>query len=194
MNELSSIGTSSGSGPRRQETMRDAAAQTRSERVSIFSNDPPHSRVNTLRSEEDRLQLKELMELCTKLFERVLNLETTKTVGNKMHKAFSLLKESSHWQYNFPLPVEGVPTARRMEIPLLKSLHCYDEETASQRELAVTLRRWLIYVIPSHTKKVFSNMKRVGKKILGRDTPLFLTMIVQAKEELGEDTETPTDT
>nr|GEU42882.1 hypothetical protein [Tanacetum cinerariifolium] len=53
-----------------------------------------------------------------------------------MHKAFPLLEESSHWQYNFPLPVEGVPTARRMKIPLLKSLHCYDEETASQRELA----------------------------------------------------------
>nr|GFC89083.1 hypothetical protein [Tanacetum cinerariifolium] len=35
-----------------------------------------------------------------------------------MHKAFPLLEESSHWQYNFLLPVEGVPTARRMEIPL----------------------------------------------------------------------------
>nr|GEX02388.1 hypothetical protein [Tanacetum cinerariifolium] len=35
-----------------------------------------------------------------------------------MHKAFPLLGESSHWQYKFPLPVEGVPTARRMEIPL----------------------------------------------------------------------------
>nr|GEV48603.1 hypothetical protein [Tanacetum cinerariifolium] len=40
-------------------------------------------------------------------------------VGNKMHKAFPLPGESSHWQYKFPLPVEGVPTARRMEIPLL---------------------------------------------------------------------------
>nr|GEV82037.1 putative ribonuclease H-like domain-containing protein [Tanacetum cinerariifolium] len=65
------------------------------------------------------------------------------SVGNKMHKAFPLLEESSHWQYNCPLPVEGVPTARRMEIPLLKSLHCYDE-TASQRELAVTLRKWIM--------------------------------------------------
>nr|GEW44373.1 reverse transcriptase domain-containing protein [Tanacetum cinerariifolium] len=35
-----------------------------------------------------------------------------------MHKAFSLPRESSYWQYKFPLPVEGVPTARRMEIPL----------------------------------------------------------------------------
>nr|GEX48143.1 reverse transcriptase domain-containing protein [Tanacetum cinerariifolium] len=32
------------------------------------------------------------------------------SVGNKMHKAFPLLGESSHWQYKFPLPVEGVPT------------------------------------------------------------------------------------
>nr|GEW39708.1 hypothetical protein [Tanacetum cinerariifolium] len=41
-----------------------------------------------------------------------------KFVGNKMHKAFPLLGESSHWQYKFLLPVEGVPTARRMKIPL----------------------------------------------------------------------------
>nr|GEU66137.1 zinc finger, CCHC-type, retrotransposon Gag domain protein [Tanacetum cinerariifolium] len=28
------------------------------------------------------------------------------SVGNKMHKAFPLPGESSHWQYKFPLPVE----------------------------------------------------------------------------------------
>nr|GEX83757.1 putative ribonuclease H-like domain-containing protein [Tanacetum cinerariifolium] len=39
-------------------------------------------------------------------------------VGNKMHKAFPLPGESSHWQYKFPLVVDGVPTTRRMEIPL----------------------------------------------------------------------------
>ncbi|GJS60025.1 hypothetical protein Tco_0654809 [Tanacetum coccineum] len=37
-----------------------------------------------------------------------------------------------------------------------------------------------IYVTPSHTKKVFANMKRQGKDFSGRDTPLFPTMIVQA--------------
>nr|GEV83884.1 hypothetical protein [Tanacetum cinerariifolium] len=47
-------------------------------------------------------------------------------VGNKMHKAFPLLGESSHWQYKFPLPVEGDPTAR--------SLHCYDAETAIDQD------------------------------------------------------------
>nr|GEW44684.1 putative reverse transcriptase domain-containing protein [Tanacetum cinerariifolium] len=36
-----------------------------------------------------------------------------------MHKAFLLPGESSHWQYKFPLPVKVVPTARRLEMPLL---------------------------------------------------------------------------
>ncbi|GKD81295.1 hypothetical protein Tco_1348134, partial [Tanacetum coccineum] len=54
INEPSSSGTSSGSGPRRQETMGDTIAQT-------------------------RLKLEELMALCTTLESRVLALETTKT-------------------------------------------------------------------------------------------------------------------
>nr|GEZ85658.1 hypothetical protein [Tanacetum cinerariifolium] len=80
---IGSIETSLGSGPRRQETMRDADAQTTSERVSKFSNDPPLSRVNTLGSGEVRLQLKELMELCTKLPDMVLDLEKIKTAQAK---------------------------------------------------------------------------------------------------------------
>ncbi|GJZ40403.1 putative ribonuclease H-like domain-containing protein [Tanacetum coccineum] len=41
-----------------------------------------------------------------------------------------------------------------------------------------------IYVTPSHTKKVFVNMKREGKDFSGRVTPLFKTMMVQAPKEL----------
>nr|GEV18392.1 reverse transcriptase domain-containing protein [Tanacetum cinerariifolium] len=33
-------------------------------------------------------------------------------------RGFPLPGESSHWQYKFPLPVEGIPTTRRMEILL----------------------------------------------------------------------------
>ncbi|GJT47028.1 retrovirus-related pol polyprotein from transposon TNT 1-94 [Tanacetum coccineum] len=55
LNEPSPQGTGSGSGPR----------------------------VNTLRSGEDRLKLKELMNLYTKLSDRVLDLETTKTAQAK---------------------------------------------------------------------------------------------------------------
>ncbi|GJS30715.1 hypothetical protein Tco_0491335 [Tanacetum coccineum] len=43
-----------------------------------------------------------------------------------------------------------------------------------------------IYVTPSHTKKIFANMKREGKEFSGRITPLFQTMMVQAPEEVGE--------
>ncbi|GJZ14272.1 hypothetical protein Tco_0549502 [Tanacetum coccineum] len=40
-----------------------------------------------------------------------------------------------------------------------------------------------IYVTPSHTKKIFANMKREGKGFSSRVTPLFQTMMVQAPEE-----------
>ncbi|GJS72303.1 hypothetical protein Tco_0705144 [Tanacetum coccineum] len=42
-----------------------------------------------------------------------------------------------------------------------------------------------IYVTPSHTKKIFGNIRRVGKGFSRRDTPLFPTMIVQAQQEQG---------
>ncbi|GJR71296.1 hypothetical protein Tco_0083661 [Tanacetum coccineum] len=74
----------SGSGPRCQDTiLGDAEAQTRFETASKQSNNPPLSRVNTLRSGEDRLKLKELMDLCTKLSDRVFDSETTKTAQAK---------------------------------------------------------------------------------------------------------------
>ncbi|GJT04692.1 hypothetical protein Tco_0839154 [Tanacetum coccineum] len=66
-------------GPRCQETMGDTIAQTRFKNVSKLFNDPLHARGNTLRSGEDSLKLKELMELCTNLQQRVLDLEKTKT-------------------------------------------------------------------------------------------------------------------
>ncbi|GKE97860.1 hypothetical protein Tco_0021211 [Tanacetum coccineum] len=50
-----------------------------------------------------------------------------------------------------------------------------------------------IYVTPSHTKKVFANMKRGGKGFSRRVTSLFQTMMVQAPEELGKGLEIPTD-
>nr|GEU68964.1 hypothetical protein [Tanacetum cinerariifolium] len=50
-----------------------------------------------------------------------------------------------------------------------------------------------IYVTPSHTKKIFGNIKRVGKEFSGRDTPLFPTMMVQAQEDVGEGLANPTD-
>nr|GEY48936.1 hypothetical protein [Tanacetum cinerariifolium] len=50
-----------------------------------------------------------------------------------------------------------------------------------------------IYVPPSHTKKIFANMKRQGKEFSGKVTPLFETMMVQPQEDMGEDSEIPID-
>ncbi|GJU47651.1 hypothetical protein Tco_1204917, partial [Tanacetum coccineum] len=80
LNEPIPQGTSSDSGPKRQYTiLGDIPAQTRFKRLSKQSNDLPLSEVNTLRSGEDRLKIMELMEICTKLSDRVLALENVKT-------------------------------------------------------------------------------------------------------------------
>ncbi|GKA19017.1 hypothetical protein Tco_0698932, partial [Tanacetum coccineum] len=50
-----------------------------------------------------------------------------------------------------------------------------------------------IYDAPSHTKKIFGNMKRVGKGFSGRVTPLFPTMVVQNQAVLGESSAMLTD-
>ncbi|GJW31546.1 putative ribonuclease H-like domain-containing protein [Tanacetum coccineum] len=50
-----------------------------------------------------------------------------------------------------------------------------------------------IYVIPSHTKKVFANIKRPGKGFSGKVIPLFETMMVQATEDMGDDSAAPID-
>ncbi|GJV76065.1 hypothetical protein Tco_1507649 [Tanacetum coccineum] len=79
LNEPNPQGTGSGSGPRRQDTMGDIIAQIRFENVSKTSNDSLLVGVNTPISDEDSMKLKELMEFCIKLQQRVLDLENTKT-------------------------------------------------------------------------------------------------------------------
>ncbi|GKD19604.1 hypothetical protein Tco_1208762 [Tanacetum coccineum] len=83
----------SGGGPRCHKTMGDTIAQTRFENVSKHLNDSPLARGNTLQSDEDRLKLNELMELCTNLQNRVLDLEKKKTT--QQNKIDSLKKDES---------------------------------------------------------------------------------------------------
>nr|GEW20384.1 hypothetical protein [Tanacetum cinerariifolium] len=78
-NESSSQESNSGGGPRCQETIRDTTAQTMFESVFKHSNDLLLARGNTLRTDKDRMKLNELIELCTNLQTRVLDLEKTKT-------------------------------------------------------------------------------------------------------------------
>nr|GFB12887.1 hypothetical protein [Tanacetum cinerariifolium] len=55
-----------------------------------------------------RLQVENHSQMAEDLIKKIYN------IANTPRKQ----RESSHWQYKFPLPVEGVPTARRIEIPL----------------------------------------------------------------------------
>ncbi|GJV54492.1 hypothetical protein Tco_1450233 [Tanacetum coccineum] len=50
-----------------------------------------------------------------------------------------------------------------------------------------------IYDASSHTKKIFGNIKRVGKGSLWSSKTLFPTMVVQNQQELGEGSAIPTD-
>ncbi|GKD66995.1 hypothetical protein Tco_1309103, partial [Tanacetum coccineum] len=50
-----------------------------------------------------------------------------------------------------------------------------------------------VYVTPSHTKKVFANIKRSRKGFSRRVTPLFPTMMILALEDMGKDLSDPSD-
>ncbi|GJR88527.1 hypothetical protein Tco_0212538 [Tanacetum coccineum] len=50
-----------------------------------------------------------------------------------------------------------------------------------------------IYIVGSHTKKIFANMRRPGKGFSGRETPLFQTVVVQAQADMGKGSANPTD-
>nr|GEX87654.1 hypothetical protein [Tanacetum cinerariifolium] len=115
-NEPIPSGTSSGGSPRRQDTiLGDRPAQTRFERLSKQSHEPPLSRVNTLGSGEDSMQLMELMELCTKLFARALTLENNKTAQDleithvkKRVKSINLIVVELVTIVNAPVTTVGV--------------------------------------------------------------------------------------
>ncbi|GJR50588.1 retrovirus-related pol polyprotein from transposon TNT 1-94 [Tanacetum coccineum] len=83
LNEPSSLGISSGSGPKRQDTIGDTIARTRFENVSKTSNDLLLAGVNIPRSDKDRLKLNELMEFFKKL---------KKKGGSRTHKLKRLYK------------------------------------------------------------------------------------------------------
>ncbi|GJW60122.1 hypothetical protein Tco_0109457 [Tanacetum coccineum] len=86
----------SGGGPKRQETMGDTIAQTMFENVSKTSNDSLLAGVSTPQSDEDSMKLKELMEFCTKLQQRVLDLENTKTAQAQEITSLKLREDASN--------------------------------------------------------------------------------------------------
>ncbi|GJS99757.1 hypothetical protein Tco_0820927 [Tanacetum coccineum] len=134
LNEPTPQGTGSGSGPRRQDTKGDTIARTRFENVSKTSYDSPLGGVNTPRSDEDSMQLKELMEMCTNLLQRVQDLETTKTAQAKeitsLKKRVKKLEQRGRSRTSGLKRLYKVGTSRRVESSVEASLG--DQEDASK--------------------------------------------------------------
>nr|GEX85746.1 hypothetical protein [Tanacetum cinerariifolium] len=61
-----------------------------------------------------------------------------------------------------------------------------EAEQDSDKQVEGMAKHKEIYVMSSHTKKIFANMKRQGHGFSRNITPLFETMMVTAQEEVGE--------
>ncbi|GKD23850.1 putative ribonuclease H-like domain-containing protein, partial [Tanacetum coccineum] len=263
------------------EAKQDNEAQIRFEAASKQSNDPPLSRVNTLRSIEDSMKLEELMELCTKLSTKTdrvnwLNLllsvlvyaarhtltavrhklmlsriyfliawvtstkaktingerqiqalvdkktviitETTirsdlklnDAEGNKIVTMLPFFAKTTAWnEFSSTMASAIICLATNQTFNFSK--YIFDNmvkhleggvkflmyprfvQVFLDKQVEGMTRHKEVYVTPSHTKKVFANMKRPGKGFSGRVTPLFPTMMIQASEDMGEDSAAPSD-
>ncbi|GJS74986.1 hypothetical protein Tco_0724867 [Tanacetum coccineum] len=154
------------------EAEQDNEAQSRFEAASTQSNDPPLSRGYTLGSGEDSMKLLELMELYTKLSD----FKPEESSG--FEEIIDILNAN---QIRYALTVN--PTIYTS---------CIEQFWATAK-LGNMSHYKKTYVNPSHTKKIFANMKREGKDFSGRVTPLFATMMVQVNQEEGVDSDIPTD-
>ncbi|GJY97740.1 hypothetical protein Tco_0514650 [Tanacetum coccineum] len=128
-------GISAGGSPRCQEVMGGFIAQTRPERVPTQSNDPLLSRGHTLRSGEDSIELiKELIETYTKLSERVLALEKSKTAQDLLITRLKLRVkklEKKRKKARTPQPMKRRLFKVRVESSADENL---DEEDPSKQE------------------------------------------------------------
>ncbi|GJR04709.1 putative ribonuclease H-like domain-containing protein [Tanacetum coccineum] len=182
----------SGSGPRCQDTILGVQKLKFDLRLHLNkSYDPPLSRVNTLGSGEDIMKLKELWNLyqfnagVSKLMLLSINLLLPVLVYAARHSLTAvrhklMLPDITSYCWNLEGGVKFLMYPRFVHVVMDKQVEGMSKHKG-------------IYVTPSHTKKIFSNMKREGKGFSGRITPLFQTMMVQALEDMGEDSAAPTD-
>ncbi|GKC97088.1 putative ribonuclease H-like domain-containing protein [Tanacetum coccineum] len=118
-----------GGGPKRQETIGDTISQTGFKNVSKTSNDSMLAGVNTPRSDEDSLKLKKLMELCTNLQNRVIDLE--KTISDYDRIVHSFYLENTHQK----------PKRKDTQVPQLSGPTTHVADEAVHKELGDNLVR-----------------------------------------------------
>ncbi|GJY76000.1 putative ribonuclease H-like domain-containing protein [Tanacetum coccineum] len=155
----------------------DVNAQTRFEITSKQSIDPPLSRGYTLGSGEDSMKLigiDEILQLPSSSMSSLIICLATNQKFNLSKYIFDAMVKHLYGGVKFLL------YPRFLQVFI-------------NQQLGNMSTHKKIFVNPFHTKKVFANMKRAGKDFTRRITPLFDTMMVQPVEEMGEDSDHPTD-
>ncbi|GJV67289.1 putative ribonuclease H-like domain-containing protein [Tanacetum coccineum] len=107
---------------------------------------------------------------------QMIKIHTDQNVADLLTKAFDAKTVNEERQIHALVDKKNVIIT---ETSVRSDLQLDDAEVFLNKQLE-------IYVTPSHTKKIFANMKREGKGFSSRVTPLFPTMMVQAPEELDE--------
>ncbi|GJT03514.1 hypothetical protein Tco_0824683 [Tanacetum coccineum] len=200
----------SGSGPRCQDTiLGDVDAQTRFETTSEQSNDTPLSKVNTFGSGEDSMKILELMEIVhnydaegtdclpnTTIFEELakIGLSAKSTAWNEFSSTMAslIICLATNIKFNLSKYIfDGM--VKHLDRGVKFLLYPHFLQVFINQQLGDMSHHKKTFVNPFHTKKIFANMKREGKDFSGKVTPLFDSMLVQATEEVGEDSIPPTD-
>ncbi|GJS73822.1 putative ribonuclease H-like domain-containing protein [Tanacetum coccineum] len=143
---------------------------TRSERVSIPSYDSPLLGVNTPESDQERIKLKELMDMCTKLSDRVLDLENIKdTQALEIRKIESSAEKSLDDQ-------EDASQQGRNEIDQDEGISWFQEDSETQGDEDLTIAQTLMKIRSVKSKE------KSKEKGVSSETTTRLTRGVIMKE------------
>ncbi|GJT37603.1 putative ribonuclease H-like domain-containing protein [Tanacetum coccineum] len=171
----------------------DVDAQTRFETTSKQSNDLPLSKVNTFGSGEDSMKILELMEIFM-IHTITQSLSAKTTAWNEFSSTMASLiiclatnRKFNLSKYIFDAMVKHLDGGVKFLL-----YPCFLQVFINQHLRDMSHHK-KTFVNPFHPKKIFANMKREGKDFSGRVTPLFDSMLVQASEEVGEDSIPPID-
>nr|GEV70750.1 hypothetical protein [Tanacetum cinerariifolium] len=171
-----------GGGFRCQEAMRYTIAHTWSKRVSKISNDPLITGVNTPQSGEDSLKLTELMELCTNLQQRVLDLETTKTTHalkiNNLKRRVKKLERRKRSRTHGIKRLYNVGLLARVESFADEGL--VEEDASKQRRIADIDANEDITLVSTYDEQMFNVDQDLG------DCQLAETLQAEEQQELND--------
>nr|GEU53723.1 hypothetical protein [Tanacetum cinerariifolium] len=174
------------------DTIEDTTAQTRFESVSKHSNDSRIARGNTLQSDEDRLELNELMALCTNLQIRVLDLEKTNTtqsneIASLKRKVKKLEERNKSRTHKLKRLYKVGLTARVKSSRDKESLEMCDVNDLGGKDVFVTEQEVVTAAAKITTEEIILSQALEALKTL---KPVVKGIVIHEQEEPGKSTTT----